>query len=114
MLMSVEAQNIRGINSKTAFVYGARGPTFISGWPYYFAKALQTYGRERNTFSVVDVAPQTNEGGPNHVCPLVFGVANRANLAVFVVEKVPQCKPSEFGGFGFNTSLLHRVYAMRP
>ncbi len=43
---------------KTAFIYGARSRTFLSGSPYYFARALEAYGRLHGTFELVDFPPR--------------------------------------------------------
>lgn len=43
---------------KAVFVYGSRSPTFLSGTPYYFARALEELAREEKRFEVFDLAPR--------------------------------------------------------
>ena len=43
---------------KVAFVYGTRGRTGASGTPYYFARALEAFGKRTNSFDEIDVVPK--------------------------------------------------------
>ena len=43
---------------KIAFVYGTRGRTGASGTPYYFARALEAFGKKTNAFDEIDVVPE--------------------------------------------------------
>ena len=43
---------------KVAFVYGTRGRTGASGTPYYFARALEAFGKKTNAFDEIDVVPK--------------------------------------------------------
>jgi glycosyltransferase involved in cell wall biosynthesis len=52
------------MTTKAAFIYGARSRTFLSGTPYYFARALEVFGKERKAFDVVDMAPRRTREVP--------------------------------------------------
>jgi glycosyltransferase involved in cell wall biosynthesis len=58
LVREVEGPEAAGPARKTAFIYGARTKTFLSGTPFYLARALETFGRKTNSFDVIDVAPR--------------------------------------------------------
>lgn len=72
--------------SKTAFVYGARGPTFLSGSPYYFARALEAYGEARNAFRVVDLPPRRTRELPITFATWCLSSGSRRNT-LFLLSK---------------------------
>ncbi len=52
------------MTKKTAYLYGARDKTFLSGTPFYLARALEGYGSKSGAFDVVDLAPRRTREVP--------------------------------------------------
>jgi glycosyltransferase involved in cell wall biosynthesis len=48
----------RETGKKTVYLYGARSKTWLSGTPYYLARAIEADGKEDFAFDVVDIGPK--------------------------------------------------------
>ena len=57
-------QLAREVPKKAALLYGSRGKTFLSGTPYYLARALQAIEKESHEFDVIDISPKRSREVP--------------------------------------------------
>jgi len=66
---------------KVAYVYGSRTKTFLSGTPYYLARALEAFGKKNGAFDVIDVMPKrTREIPLTYLRWCLEAVTNRISL----------------------------------